>query len=142
MLDGVNADVCDFQIDVISGNIGTTTTTTPAIIGATIACVNQSNLSFSIPAQTDALGYIWKIAGNNATISSGNNTPSVNVNWGTVADSVCVQVVGRCDTSAWRCKFVDIGTRSVRDISIEKCATKSYSFNSYMCTSHLGYSPK
>ena len=129
MLDGVNADVCDFQIDVMAGIIGSTITTVPAINGASTACANQSNLPFSIPAQTGALGYIWKIAGNNATISSGNNTPSVNVNWGTVADSVCVQVVGRCDTSARRCKFVGIGTRSVRDVTVEKCATNTYRFN-------------
>ena len=128
MLDGVNADVCEFQIDVMAGIIGSTMTTVPAISGASIACANQSNMPFSIPAQTGALGYIWKIAGNSATISSGNNTPSVNVNWGTMADSVCVQVIGRCDTSARRCKFVNIGTRSVRDITVEKCATKTYFF--------------
>ncbi len=129
MLDGVNADVCDFQIDVMAGVIGTTMTTVPAISGASIACANQTNIPFSIPAQTGAVGYIWKIAGNNATISSGNNTPSVNVNWGTVADSVCVQIIGRCDTSARRCKFVDIGIRSVRDITVEKCASKTYRFD-------------
>jgi PKD-like domain len=129
MIDGVNADVCDFQIDVIAGVIGSTMTTVPAIGGASTACANQSNIPFSIPAQTGAMGYIWKIAGNSATISSGNNTPSVNVNWGTVADSVCVQVIGRCDTSARRCKFVDIGIRSVRDITAEKCATNTYRFN-------------
>ena len=140
MLDGVAADVCDFQIDVVAGTIGSLMTTVPAISGASIACANQSNIPFSIPAQTGAVGYVWKIAGNSATISSGNNTPSVNVNWGTVADSVCVRVVGRCDTSAWRCKYVGIGTRSVRDITVEKCATKTYSFNNQNLSNPGSYS--
>ncbi len=129
MLDGVAADVCDFQIDLMAGTFGSPITSVPSIGGPSVACANQTNLAFFIPAQELAVGYIWKIAGNNATIASGNNTPSVNINWGTVADSVCVQIIGRCDTSARRCKFVDIGTRSVRDITVEKCANKTYLFN-------------
>ena len=140
MIDGVSADVCDFQIDLVAGVLGSPMSAVPSINGVSTACPNQTNLPFSIPAQTGALGYIWKIAGNNATITSGNNTPSVNVNWGTVADSVCVRVVGRCDTSAWQCKYVDIGTRSVRDITVEKCATKTYFFNNQNLSTPNTYS--
>lgn len=130
MIDGVSADVCDFQIDIMEGSIGSSATLSPTISGASVACPNQSNLNYSIPAQTGAVGYIWKVVNNSATILSGNNTPSVNVNWGTVSDSVCVRVVGRCDTSAWKCKPVSIGTRTVRDITVEKCAKATYFFDS------------
>ena len=140
MLDGVAADVCDFQIDVMAGTIGSPITTIPAISGASIACANQANLPFSIPAQTGANSYLWKIANNTATISSGNNTRSVNINWGTVSDSVCVRVVGRCDTSAWLCKFVGIGTQSVRNITVEKCATQTYFFNNQTLSNPGNYS--
>jgi gliding motility-associated-like protein len=140
MIDGFSGDVCDFQIDLIAGSISSSSMAAPSISGTSTACANQSNIAFSIPAQTGAQGYIWKIAGNNATILSGNSTPSVNVNWGTVADSVCVRVIGRCDTTQWSCKAVSIGTRSVRDLTVEKCATATYRFNNQNLTAAGPYS--
>jgi gliding motility-associated-like protein len=129
MLDGVSADVCDFQIDIMEGSISSSSITPPSVTGASTACANQTGLAFSIPAQPSALGYLWKIAGNSATILNGSSTPSVNVNWGTVSDSICVRVVGRCDTTLWSCKAVAIGTRTVRDTTVEKCATAVYRFD-------------
>ncbi len=129
MIDGFSADVCDFQIDIVSGSISSSSVIAVPVNGAATICSNQSNVTYSIPAQTNALGYIWKIAGGNGTILSGNNTPSVTTAWGTVSDSVCVRVVGRCDTSAWNCKAVRVGARSVTNITASKCATGTYLFD-------------
>ena len=139
MIDGVTGDVCDFQIDIIEGAIGSATVAAPTVMGASTTCPNQSNLTFSIPTQPNALGYAWKIAGGNATILSGSNTPSVNVNWGTVSDSVCVRVVGRCDSSLWSCKAVAVSTTAVKDVTITKCPSATYTFNNQALTNPGSY---
>ena len=129
MLDGFNGDICDFQIDILSGSISSSFVAAPTISGAASACSNQTNSVYSIPTQSNDIGYIWKIKNNNATILSGNNTSSINVNWGTVSDSVCVRVVGRCDTTLWNCKSVTVGSQTIRDLTIEKCSNTTYFFN-------------
>ena len=129
MIDGYIGAICDFSIFIEKGKIMGTTLDNASITGVSTACPNQANLTFSIPSQPSATNYEWKIANNSATIVSGSSTPSVNVNWGTVSDSVCVRIKGRCDTSTWLCQGVSIGTRSIRNLNVIKCAKATYFFN-------------
>lgn len=130
MVDGYSSDICDFSIFIEKGKVMGTSLSGTTISGVSMVCSNQSNIPFSIPAQAGALSYIWKIAGENATILSGGTTNSITTNWGTISDSVCVRAVGRCDTSAWSCKSVSVGSRTVTDLNIEKCPSETYFFNS------------
>src|SRR6185436_10489774 len=63
---------------------------------------------FTVPAVTGATGYSWT-APAGTTITSGQNTPSITVNFPasyTGAPPVCVSATSACGTSAARCKTV------------------------------------
>lgn len=129
MVDGYTGAICDFSIFIEKGQVLGASASNTTISGVSTICSNQSNIPFSVPAQAGALSYNWKIANGNATILTGSNTNAITVNWGTVADSVCVNVVDRCGTSPWNCKAVSVGTRTSRDITVEKCSNATYFFN-------------
>ena len=63
------------------------------IIGTPTACQGQTGVSFSVPAITNATGYIWTLPFG-ATIASGNNTHSITVDFSNNALSGDITVLG------------------------------------------------
>ena len=128
MIDGYSGDICDFKILLESGSLVDYSYVTPDFNGNFLVCPNQKNINFSIKQPLGIVSYEWKIP---STVSA--NTPltgnSINVNWGTVSDSVCVRNIGRCDTSRWICKTVAFSPSVKSDFSAQKCKKGCYTFN-------------
>jgi gliding motility-associated-like protein len=123
---------CDFMISLEFGQVRGSNTPSVSVAdmtGSSSSCPNQPNLTYSVPVQNNSIGYEWRIKNSTATIvSNTQNNRSINVNWGTQNDSVCVRVIGRCDTSGWTCKGVNIRAQIENTITVEKCAPDSIFF--------------
>ncbi len=118
MLDGQSNDVCDYTISIESGQLGgKPTVPSNSISGLKAVCKNATGLTYSIPNQSEAIDYTWKVGGG-ATILTGQSTPSVSVNWGTVTDSICVKILGNCGEGNWACQKVEV-------MDVTPSATKS-----------------
>ena len=108
MIDGYRGDICEYKLSIVSGAVGgKPNIPTSLISGLNSVCKNTNGVTYSIPNQDGVTSYQWK-TGSNGSITSGQNTTSVNVNWGTASDSVCVKVVGICGESDWACKKVSM----------------------------------
>lgn len=70
-----------------------------AITGLNTACSNQTGVAYSIAAVGGATSYTWTVPAG-ATITSGQGTTAVAVNFGTTAGSVTVTATNSCGTSA------------------------------------------
>jgi alpha-tubulin suppressor-like RCC1 family protein len=82
---------------------------TPATIsGPATVCVNQTGISFTTTA-TAGLSYTWTVP-TGATITSGQGTASVIVNWGSSSGTVSVKAQNTCGFSTARTKSVSIGS--------------------------------
>lgn len=57
-----------------------------AITGNAAVCQSTNGVSYSVPAISNATGYIWTLP-SGATIASGNNTNSISVNFSSAASS-------------------------------------------------------
>ena len=113
VIDGVGGDVCNYQIDVISGS-----TVAPQLgpIGS-ISGLNQvcpkAKSTYSIPPVQNALAYTWT-APNGAKINGGTNTrtipapdgASVEIEFGSSSGIVCVTATNVCDTPLTTCMAV------------------------------------
>ncbi len=131
MIDGYTGDVCSYEISVASGQIynATQAIPTPTITGLSQICGSRTNLTYSIPTVPNAENYLWRAnAATPTTPLSGANQKSITVNWGNVSDSVCVRIVAKCDTTAWFCKSVKVGTPNARTIDTTKCTAIPYFF--------------
>lgn len=89
MIDGFAGDVCDYNITVING------VATGDITGSTTVCQGTTGSIYTI--STSATGYVWTVPPG-ASITAGQNTNSITVNWGT-ADTGAVH----CSTLAGAC---------------------------------------
>jgi hypothetical protein len=99
-----------------SNNCGTSTPTCVAItvtptaipttpMGADSVCAGTSS-TYSIAPVTGATAYNWTVTG--GTITSGQGTTAVVVDWGTSNGSVCVNATGACGNSADFCLPVTV----------------------------------
>lgn len=126
MIDGQRGDICDYTISIEEGTIGGKPQISASqISGINEVCKNTLNVNYSIPNQKDAVAYIWK-TDKAGTITSGQGTPSVRVNWGTVADSICVKVIGNCFESDWACKGVNLAPPVENNVTAYFCTGTSY----------------
>ena len=66
------------------------------ITGSQNVCLNQAGVTFSIPQIANATGYVWSLP-SGASITSGSNTNSITVNFGSSASSGNVSVYGTGD---------------------------------------------
>ena len=67
-----------------------------AIIGAASVCPNQTSVTYSINSVNGATGYFWTLP-SGATISSGDNTTNISVDWGTaVSGNITVAASNAC----------------------------------------------
>lgn len=63
------------------------------ISGTSTVCAGTQGVAFSVPAITNATGYVWSLP-NGATIASGNNTNSITVNFSASSSSGNITVYG------------------------------------------------
>lgn len=83
-------------------------TATPGVItGPTGACANETGLSFSINPVTGATGYTWTVP-STASITSGQGTDSITVDWGTTAGNITVVATNDCGNSGTRSKHINL----------------------------------
>ena len=130
MVDGQKGDVCDYLISVESGSVGGKPIVTASNInGATSVCKNATNNAYTVSNTTEAIAYEWKTT-NGGVISSGQNTPSVSVNWGAVSDSICIKIVGNCFESDWACKAVTISPPVESNLDATICSGSTYNLGS------------
>lgn len=79
------------------------------ITGLQTVCANQTGVTYSIGAVTGATSYVWTVPAG-ATITAGQGTTSITVNWGTTGGNVCVSAVNACGTSTPRCLAVTVNS--------------------------------
>jgi hypothetical protein len=97
-------DDCDGQIDEGAGN----NPPQPAwISGPTTVCAWQQGLVYSCPPMP-GVTYVWSVP-QNATIVSGQGTPSITVNWGNKKGNVAVLYQSSCGKSQRRTLSVQLG---------------------------------
>ncbi len=68
----------------------------PELSGDTLVNKAQKNLSFQT-AESEEFTYNWMVP-DDATITNGQGTHQINVNWGCTPDTVVCEVTGNCDT--------------------------------------------
>lgn len=89
---------------------GTPAPSTPgAISGNTGACINSTNEIYSIASVPGASSYTWTVPAG-ASISSGQGSNSITVNWGTTSGNICVTANSSCGTSNQSCISVTLNT--------------------------------
>lgn len=66
------------------------------ITGPTNVCANSAGHVYSIPPLANTTGYIWSVPAG-ATITAGDNTPSITVSFGTTSGNVSVFGTSICD---------------------------------------------
>jgi len=121
---GTNAISVTFPATFLSGNIRVSSGTScgsgaqrsvmvtgkpsfpSPIAGPVSVCPNATGLLYSTSAVT-GVTYNWTVPGG-AVITAGQGTPSITVNWGTVAGQVKVQGSNTCGTSAIRSLSVSL----------------------------------
>jgi hypothetical protein len=79
--------------------------------GSTIVCTNTTGNLYSVPLVSGATSYTWT-APTGATISSGQGTTSVSINFGStvVSGNICVYASNSCGNSSISCKAITVVT--------------------------------
>ena len=84
----------------------------PAVTGDTSVCEGDVS-TYTVPAQTNALGYNWTVPGG-ATITSGQGTTSITVTWNNApGGQVCVDWTDSCSVSPQTCLNVVVNPTPV-----------------------------
>ncbi|NTW31929.1 MAG: hypothetical protein HGB12_04785 [Bacteroidetes bacterium] len=74
--------------------------------GTTDFCAGQTR-AYSVPPLAGATSYMWSVPPG-ASITSGQGSTSINVTFGNISGSVCVNANNACETSAQTCLAVNI----------------------------------
>ena len=117
-----NASFTSGTLSVIAGNIcgnsnarSTTVRSVPlapgTISGNASVCANQTGLVYSVPAVLSATSYLWTVPAT-CTITSGQGTNSITVNWGASSGSISVKAQNGCGYSPLRTKSVSVTCRN------------------------------
>jgi hypothetical protein len=90
----------------------------PVIDGATKINQRQSNVAFNISGPNSNYIYNWTVP-QDAQIVSGQNTPSITVNWGSTVGNVTATAINMCGTSAAASKKVNVTiTKALTDNNV------------------------
>ncbi|MGE0636045.1 MAG: glycine-rich protein, partial [Bacteroidia bacterium] len=107
----VSVTACHCCGSSAASNLGVTVTSAPGtpggISGATSVNGNQTGVSYSISAVAGATSYNWTVP-SGASISGGQGTTSITVNFGTTSGNICVTASNSCGTSAASCVAITI----------------------------------
>jgi len=92
--------------DDVTVTVNTAPPTPGSITGAAVVCVD-STTGYSINEVIGAISYSWTVP-ENATIVSGQNTPSISVLWGNTSGNISVIAGNECGTSAQSVKYISV----------------------------------
>ena len=81
-----------------------------SITGPTTACANQQNVAYNTAAIATATSYTWGVP-SGSTITSGQGTPSITMNFGTTSGNVKVRAVNGCGAGSYKNLAVTINCR-------------------------------
>ncbi len=116
---GASAPAC--MVVAISHEI-----TAPPISGNTSMCLGSSATSYTTAIIPTATAYNWSIPNGLGTIISGQNTPSISVQWNsTPGGSVCLNITGGCGPSPETCLPVTIYPQPIANagVDVSVCGT-------------------
>lgn len=89
-----NAQCPNSDTSVLNVTVSPKPSAAGAIVGSNTACQGASQ-SYSIPSVTNATGYIWTVP-TGSTITAGNNTNSITVQFGSQSGNVTVKPTNSC----------------------------------------------
>jgi hypothetical protein len=90
---GNSSNAATKTLDVIPARPG-------SISGPTSVSVNQTGLKYNVPS-FQGITYLWTVPGK-ATVTSGQNTPNINVVWGSTSGYVTVSATNNCGASTYK----------------------------------------
>lgn len=99
------------------------------ISGQATVCENATNITYSISAVASATGYTWTVPAG-ASIVSGQNTPSITVNFGTTSGNVTVTASNSCGAGAANSLAITVNTLPA--------AASAITGNSAVCANSTG----
>lgn len=113
MIDGWTADVCNFEIDVVSGSITPPPPSQPEQPSGPTAVCPGATVEYTIPSVEGAGYYLWTSPAG-SSINGGTNSvnfpapegTTVTVTFGTAGGNVCVRVGNACFPALQSCVFV------------------------------------
>lgn len=105
---------CAAQKGLTVANGTVTIPAKPVIEGVTKTTQRQSNLVFNITAPNEDYVYKWTVPAD-AEIVSGQNSPSITVNWGTATGNITATAINSCGTSAAANKKVNISLSALTE---------------------------
>ncbi len=99
---------CGVSTPVCMPVVMTATPSTPGVIsGDGDVCGGDTDVGYSITPVADATSYTWTVP-SGASISAGDGTSSITIDFGTTSGSVCVTASSICGTSSSSCKSVTV----------------------------------
>ncbi|MBW8052054.1 MAG: PKD domain-containing protein, partial [Cytophagales bacterium] len=103
---------CSNEITIpVTVTAGGAPATPGAITGPTSVCPGQVGLVYSITAVAGATSYNWTVPAG-ATITAGQNTISITVDFGATSGNVCVTASNGCGTSTASCTPITVNALS------------------------------
>ncbi len=145
-----NATFTSGTLSVIASNIcgnsssrSTTVRSVPlrpgTIAGNASVCANQTGLVFSVAAVLSASNYLWTVPAT-CTLTTGQGTNSITVDWGTATGSISVKAQNGCGYGPLRSKTVSVTCRNaiageVNEFSISPNPATDYVICNYSSSS-------
>ena len=126
LFDGYGGDMCDYTLQILTGNVAPGITNPGAVNGQANLCEESTLVPFSIDPVPGALGYIWTVPPGAFVNGSG---PSVSVDFGTTSGQVCVRAYDDCDTTASSCVDVTLYSAVTVIDLVTICADECYTVN-------------
>ncbi|MFP4459520.1 MAG: hypothetical protein ACLFSQ_08035 [Candidatus Zixiibacteriota bacterium] len=93
--------------ECITVNMTWTPSTPGTITGTSDVCPGETSVTYSISEVAEATDYTWTVP-SGASISSGDGTTSIDVDFSSSGGDVCVQASNSCGTSSARCFTVNM----------------------------------
>ncbi|HAS40412.1 MAG TPA: hypothetical protein DCS93_08035 [Microscillaceae bacterium] len=106
-------------VTALAGSAGT-------ISGTSVVCANQAGVIYTVPTIGNATEYIWSLP-TGASITSGTNTNSITVTFGTTSGNITVQGKNSCGTGNVSTSFpVTVSASASPTANISANATTAY----------------
>ena len=119
-LTATNASGSDDEIKVGYITVNGVPSDAGAITGSVSECENVSGVIYSIAAVNGATNYTWEVP-SGGTITSGQNTTSITVDFGVTSGNVSVTPSNSCGDGSGSSKFVTLNTCETPNLRVGHC---------------------
>lgn len=99
-----------------------------SITGTTIVCANQADVSYMVPLVDGATGYNWTLPFG-AVVNSGQGFNVINITYGTVGGSICVNAYNNCYKGPVQCLDIFLGSPGSPQAGIHTPAKTNITWN-------------